>query len=161
MEEQMKKLLGGLGLLTLMAFSVFTVPSQAATATKKIVTPMYRYDAAKEVTLKGTISSVVNKPTGGMLVGKHLMLATSSGIVDAHLGSYVARDKHLDSLTQGQSVSAVGIKMNLKGKEVFIVRTIEADGQTFTVRNQHGVFVGPRSSTAPASKKNALIGGQR
>src|SRR5271156_1862422 len=79
MEEQMKKLLGGLGLLTLMAFSVFTGPSQAATATKKIVTPMYQYDAAKEVTLKGTISSVVKKPAGGMLVGEHLMLATSSG----------------------------------------------------------------------------------
>ena len=57
----MKKLLGGLGLLTLMAFSVFTVPSQAATATKKIVTPMYQYDASKEVTLKGTISSVVKE----------------------------------------------------------------------------------------------------
>ena len=157
----MKKLLGGLGLLTLMAFSVFTVPSQAATATKKIVTPMYQYDAAKEVTLKGTISSVVKKPAGGMLVGKHLMLTTSSGMVDAHIGSFVARDKHLDSLTQGQSISAVGVKMNLKGKEVFIVRTIEADGQTITVRNQHGDFVGPASHTSTTSVRNALAGGKR
>ena len=157
----MKKLLGGLGLLTLMAFSVFTGPSQAATATKKIVTPMYQYDASKEVTLKGTISSVVKKPTGGMLVGEHLILATSSGTLDAHIGSYVARDKHLNSLAQGQSVSVVGVKMNLKGKEVFIVRTIDADGRTITVRNQHGVFVAPESHTAATSKKNALIGGQR
>jgi DNA/RNA endonuclease YhcR with UshA esterase domain len=160
MEEQMKKLLGGLGLLTLMAFSVFTGPSQAATATKKIVTPMYQYDAAKEVTLKGTISSVVKKPTGGMLVGEHLMLATSSGTVDAHIGSFVARDKRLNTLTQGQSVSAVGVKMNLKGKEVFIVRTIETDGQTLTVRNQHGVFVGPGSSKT-AAKANTSVGGWR
>ena len=156
----MKKLLGGLGLLTLMAFSVFTGPSQAATATKKIVTPMYQYDAAKEVTLKGTISSVVKKPTGGMLVGEHLMLATSSGTVDAHIGSFVARDKRLNTLTQGQSVSAVGVKMNLKGKEVFIVRTIETDGQTLTVRNQHGVFVGPGSSKT-AAKANTSVGGWR
>jgi|SRR5580700_2165974 hypothetical protein len=160
MEEQMKKLLGGLGLLTLMAFSVFTGPSQAATATKKIVTPMYQYDVSKEVTLKGTISSVVKKPTGGMLVGEHLILATSSGTLDAHIGSYVARDKHLNSLAQGQSVSVVGVKMNLKGKEVFIVRTVEADGQTITVRNQHGAFVGPESPKA-ASKANASVGGWR
>ena len=156
----MKKLLGGLGLLTLMAFSVFTGPSQAATATKKIVTPMYQYDAAKEVTLKGTISSVVKKPAGGMLVGEHLMLATSSGTVDAHIGSFVARDKRLNTLTQGQSVSAVGVKMNLKGKEVFIVRTIETDGHTLTVRNQRGVFVGPGSSKT-AAKSNTSVGGWR
>ena len=99
----MKKLLGGLGLLTLMAFSVFTVPSQAATATKPkiVVTPKYQYDASKEVTLKGTISSVVKKPSSGMLVGEHLMLTTSSGSVDAHVGSYASRDKHLNSLGAG------------------------------------------------------------
>jgi DNA/RNA endonuclease YhcR with UshA esterase domain len=161
MEEQMKKLLGGLGLLTLMAFSVFTGPSQAATATKKIVTPMYRYDASKEVTLKGTISSVVKKSTGGMLAGEHLILATSSGTLDAHIGSYVARDKHLNSLAQGQSVSVVGVKMNLKGKEVFIVRTVDADGQTITVRNQHGVFVGPQSHASATPVITALQGGRR
>ena len=39
----MKKLLGGLGLLTLMAFFVFAGPSQAASATKKItITPKHR-----------------------------------------------------------------------------------------------------------------------
>ena len=142
----MKKLLGGLGLLTLMAFSVFTVPSQAATATKKIVTPMYQYDASKEVTLKGTISSVVKKPSNGLLAGEHLMLTTSSGSVDAHVGSYASRDKHLNSLSEGQSISAVGVKMNVKGKEVFIVRTIEAGGQTITVRNKKGFFVGATPS---------------
>jgi DNA/RNA endonuclease YhcR with UshA esterase domain len=162
MEEQMKKLLGGLGLLTLMAFSVFTVPSQAAAATKKItVTPKYQYDVSKEVTLKGTISSVVKKPTGGTLVGEHLMLATSSGTVDAHIGSFAGRDKHLDSLTQGQSVSVVGVKMNVKGKDVFIVRTVEADGQTYTVRNQHGAFAGSGAPKAAASKANASNGGWR
>ncbi len=75
----MKKLLGGLGLLTLMAFS-FTASSQAATATKKIaVTPKHTYDVSKEVTLQGTVSNVVKKPSAGMLTGTHLMLATANG----------------------------------------------------------------------------------
>jgi hypothetical protein len=156
MEEQMKKLLGGLGLLTLMAFSVFTVPSQAAAATKKItVTPKYQYDVSKEVTLQGTVSNVVKKPSAGMLTGTHLMLATSNGTVDAHIGSYAGRDKHLDSLSQGQSVKAVGMMMTMKHGQVFIVRTIETDEQTLTVRNKNGFFVGPASprySVKPVSK---------
>lgn len=155
----MKKLLGGLGLLTLMAFSVFTVPSQAATATKKIVTPKYQYDASKEVTLKGTISSVVKKPSSGMLVGEHLMLTTSSGSVDAHVGSYISRDKHLNSLASGQSISAVGVKMNVNGREVFIVRTIDADGRTITVRNQKGFLVG--AAPQSTNKTKHVYGGSR
>ncbi len=153
----MKKLLGGLGLLTLMAFSVFTVPSQAAAATKKItVTPKYQYDVRQEVTLKGTVSEVVKKPNVGTLAGTHLMLATSSGTIDAHIGSYAGRDKRLDSLTQGQSISAVGVMMKVKNNQVFIVRTVEADGQTYTVRNQRGFFVGPAS---PRAKANSRIEG--
>jgi hypothetical protein len=161
MEEQiMKKLLGGLGLLTLMAFSVFAVPSQADTAAaKKVVTPKYQYDVAKEITLKGTISSVVKKPSAGMLVGEHLMLATPSGTVDAHIGSYASRDKHLNSLESGQSVSAVGVKMNINGREVFIVRTLEEDGQTYTVRSKKGFFVGATSATD--AKIHHVNGGSR
>lgn len=155
----MKKLLGGLGLLTLMAFSVFTGPSQAATATKRIVTPKYQYDASKEVTLKGTISSVVKKPSSGMLVGEHLMLTTSSGSVDAHVGSYISRDKHLNSLASGQSISAVGVKMNVNGREVFIVRTIDADGRTITVRNQKGFLVG--AAPQSTNKTKHVYGGSR
>jgi hypothetical protein len=159
MEEQMKKLLGGLGLLTLMAFFVFTGPSQAATATKKItVTPKNAYDVSKEITLTGTVSDVVKKPSAGMLLGTHLTLATTSkGSVDAHIGSYAGRDKHLDSLAAGQSIKAVGMMLTLKQGQVFIVRTIEVNDETITVRNKNGFFVGPSSPryTAKANSKTA------
>ncbi len=151
----MKKLLGGLGLLTLMAFSVFTGPSQAATATKKItVTPKHTYDVSKEVTLTGTVSNVVKKPTAGKLVGTHLMLATSKGPVDAHIGTYPGRDKRLDSVKQGESVTAVGMMRKTKNGEVFIVRTVEKNGETLTVRNKNGFFVGPAS---PRAKTNSPL----
>jgi len=158
----MKKLLGGLGLLTLMAFSVFTVPSQAAAATKKItITPKHTYDVSKEVTLQGTVSSVVKKPTVGMLTGTHLMLATSNGSVDAHIGSYAGRDKHLDSLSQGESIKAVGMMTKTKHGEVFIVRTVETGGNTYTVRNKNGFFVGPASPRAKTNGKLRVQGGSR
>jgi hypothetical protein len=155
MEEQMKKLLGGLGLLTLMAFSVFTGPSQAATATKKItVTPKHNYDVSKEVTLTGTVSNVVKKPTAGMLLGTHLMLATSKGPVDAHIGTYPGRDKRLDTVKQGESIKAVGVMRKTKEGEVFIVRTVEMGSETLTVRNTNGFFVGPAS---PRAKTNSPL----
>ena len=152
----MKKLLGGLGLLTLMAFSVFAVPSQADTVkqTKKpTVTPRYHYDASKEVTLKGTISSVVKQPSKGMLIGEHLMLSTSSGSVDAHIGAYSSRDKRLNKLAAGQSISVTGEKMNVRGRDVFIVRTLESEGKTIPVRNTHGFFVGSTTSQTPRIRR--------
>ena len=106
----MKKLLGGLGLLTLMAFFVFVAPGQAASTSKKItITPKHSYNVSKEVTLTGTVSSVVKKPSAGMLIGTHVMLNTANGGVDAHIGSYAGRDKRLDSLSQGETVKAVGM----------------------------------------------------
>jgi hypothetical protein len=155
MEEQMKKLLGGLGLLTLMAVSVFTGPSQAATATKRItVTPKHTYDVSKEVTLTGTISDVVKKPKAGMLLGTHLMLATSKGPVDAHIGTYAGRDKRLDTVKEGESIKAVGMMTKTKEGEVFIVRTVEMGSETLTVRNTNGFFVGPAS---PRAKTNSPL----
>ena len=40
-----------------------------------------------------------------MLIGEHLMLSTSSGSVDAHIGAYSSRDKRLNKLAAGQSIS--------------------------------------------------------
>lgn len=159
----MKKLLGGLGLLTLMAFSVFAVPSQADTVKrpKKVGTPLYQYNASKEVTLKGTISSVEKKPARGTLQGEHLMLNTSSGSVDAHIGSFAGRDKRLNSLASGKSVTAVGVTMNMRGKQVFIVRTIESDGQIINVRNRRGFFVGATPAAGAKVKHVNVKGGSR
>ncbi|MGA8073165.1 MAG: hypothetical protein WB995_06780, partial [Candidatus Acidiferrales bacterium] len=104
-------------------------------------------------------SSVVTKPSKGMLMGEHVMLTTSSGSVDAHIGSYASRDKRLNSLAPGQSVSAVGVKMNIRGQNVFIVRTIEAGGLTIKVRNQRGFFVGATPSRT--AKIRHVKGGSR
>ena len=85
----MKKVLGGLGLLALLALSVFAATSYAGNTPPKRVTVAPRYDVSNEVTLEGTIRSVVSKPTVGMALGTHLMLATSKGPVDAHVGDFV------------------------------------------------------------------------
>jgi hypothetical protein len=143
MEEKMKKVLGGLGLLALLALSVFAATSYAGNTPPKRVTVAPRYDINKEVTLEGTIRSVVSKPTVGMALGTHLMLATSKGPVDAHIGDFVFKGSHPLSGAAGQSVKVTGAMTTIKNKEIFLVRTIDTGGHLTTVRTERGFLIVP------------------
>jgi hypothetical protein len=159
MEEKMKKVLGGLGLLALLALSVFAATSYAGNTPPKRVAVAPRYDVNKEVTLEGTIRSVVSKPTVGMALGTHLMLATSKGPVDAHIGDFVFKGSHPLSVAAGQSVKVTGAMTTIKNKEIFLVRTIDTGGRLTTVRTAHGFLIAPgaKGRMALAAEK----GGQR
>jgi hypothetical protein len=160
MEEKMKKVLGGLGLMSLLAISVLAVPSYAGNAVPpKRVAVASRYNIDKEVTLEGTIQSVVKKPTVGMALGTHLILATSKGPVDAHIGDFVFRGSNTLSVAPGQSVKVTGAMTTIKNKQIFLVRTIDTGGRLTTVRTEHGFLIVPgvKSRFALAAEK----GGQR
>ena len=140
----MKKVWGGLGLMTLLAFSSVAAFgfSNNATTPKRALQPS-RYDVSKEVTIEGTIQSVVKKPTAGMMLGEHLMLSTSKGTVDAHVGGYVMAHPGLLPVSIGQSVKVVGVMTTINHREVFLVRTVEAGARTTQVRNIHGFLLRP------------------
>src|SRR5208282_5701804 len=69
------------GLLTGLLFAILVVPLNADDSDS-------RYDVSKEVTLSGTVSSVLYKPAPGMIWGSHLMVETVSGRLDASLGRF-------------------------------------------------------------------------
>jgi hypothetical protein len=157
----MRKVLGGLGLATLAAVLSLAVPAMAQTAKPVKRAPVApRYDARQEVTLKGTVEQVVTKPSKGTLVGTHLMLATSSGKVDAHLGVFALKGNGGMHVSAGESVTVVGVKTTTNKKEVFLVRTVEAGGQTYTIRNEHGAVLTPAGRTE-APKVSPTVGGLR
>ena len=122
------------------------------------------YSVNEEVTLKGTISSVVTKPTHGMIMGGHLMVNTSTGTVDASLGTLALRDKQTTLFNAGQQVEVTGIMKQIKGQPVFLARTVKADNQLYSVRNEHGFPVSPlprerashKSADQSTNKKGAL-----
>ena len=58
-----------------------------------------RYDVNKEVTLSGTVSSVLRKPAPGMIWGSHLMVETAFGRLDASLGRFGLEGKDALSVT--------------------------------------------------------------
>ncbi len=129
------------GLLTGLLFAIVAVPLGAQPASE---THPY-YDKTQEVTLQATVSSVFTRPQPGMIVGSHLLLTTSSGTVDASLGRFGLEGKGALSISTGEQVEVTGVMKTLKNKQVFLVRTVKAGGQLYTIRNEHGIQLSPQS----------------
>ncbi|MFZ0360765.1 MAG: hypothetical protein ABSC07_14770 [Terriglobales bacterium] len=161
----MKRLCASLYALVLLSVLSSLPPTQAQSSpaeTRAIETRTMEpyYDIAKEVTLTGTVSTVLTRPSAGMIAGSHLVLATASGEVDASLGRWGLQGKGGLSVAAGEQVEVTGVHKTLKGRQVFVVRTVKADGQVYTMRNQHGIPVSPqareRASAKPAQKGDSL-----
>jgi len=116
----------------------------------------HAYEIGKEVTLSGTISAVVTKTVPGMLMGGHLLLTTASGQVDASLGRWALQGKRPLSVFAGQQVDVTGIMEKIKGKEVFITRTVKSGGNVYTLRNQHGIEISPQTRERAAQRGESL-----
>ena len=154
----MKNQLAGLCALALLSLVPVLPPvqAQAASVTKDSVRP-FSYNISEEVTLKGTVSSVLAKPTRGMIMGSHLLVSTSSGTVDASLGTFGLRGKAALQVKAGDAVEMTGIMKTIKGQQVFLTRTVKADNQLYTLRNEHGFPVKP-ATHEHASRKTAQTG---
>jgi hypothetical protein len=129
------------GLLCGLLFAILAVPLGAQPVPKA----QPYYDITKEVTLNGTVSSVISRAAAGMSAGSHLMLATSSGAVDTSLGRWGLVGKGALSVAAGARVEVTGVMKTFRDKEVFIARTVKVGGQVYTMRNQHGIPVSPQS----------------
>ena len=140
----MRNKLGGFCLLTALVITLLAAPLNAGTSKtfkRTVVAP--RYEVSKEVTLEGTIQSVVKKPTPGSMLGTHLMVSTSKGTVDAHIGFFVTRGPHAYTPTVGESVKIVGVTTTINHKEIFLTRTIETGSRTVQVRTKTGFLIVP------------------
>lgn len=127
-----------------------TYPQTAAVATRHA--GPFSYDVTKEVTLNGTVLSVLAKPSQGMIMGSHLLFATSIGQVDASLGTFGLRGKGALSVAPGQQIAVTGVMKTLRNKQVFLARTVKVDGQVYTIRNARGFSVPPHARELASRK---------
>jgi len=144
--------------LALFSFAIFlffgwlTAPAGAQTAATVNAARPATYDASKEVTITGTVSNVVTKPSAGMIAGGHLIVATSKGPVDAHVGRRLA-GKNAIAIKAGDSITLVGVMASISHNRVFLVRTAEDGGHTYAIRSEKGFLITPvslhASSTTP------------
>ena len=96
------------------------------------------YDIAKDVSLQGTVLTFTeNSQTPP--IGAHVLLQTSAGNVDVHLGD--ARFLHLSKLniTQGASVRFVGQMTTVGKNQIFLARLVQVGAQVVAVRSDHGL----------------------
>jgi hypothetical protein len=153
----MRKLAGGLCLIAALSISLLAMPLGANQLKRTVVTP--QYDVSKEITLEGTVENLVKNPAPGMILGAHLLVSTTEGMVDAHIGNYVISGPHAASFASGQAVKLVGVMIEANGHSVLIVRTIETENHTIVVRNEHGFLVFPGSR--PSLQAVSSTGGAR
>jgi hypothetical protein len=140
----MRKLYGGVFLFASIAMLAIAVPIGAQTVARATVVPAApRYEASKEVTIEGSVMSVVTKPSAGMLMGSHVIVATPSGDLDAHLGTYAMKGANSFTLTPGEHVQMVGVMSTAEGNRVFLVRTIQSGSHLYKIRNEHGFLLRP------------------
>jgi len=144
-EDSMKRRFSVVGPFAVLALCLFAMPIHAQTAvTTKTAVPL-RYDISKEVTLTGTVSSIVKSasPETKMMAGSHLIVETTSGTVDASLGGFALRGTGALSVTPGQRVQVTGVMQKIRDKEVLVTRLVQADGHLYTIRNEHGFALAP------------------
>jgi hypothetical protein len=134
-----------LGSFLVLALSFFALPTLAqavAVKTKSAVPP--RYDITKEVTLTATVSSVEKRTTlRGTTITGRLVVETSSGKVQASLGRMAMTGKGALTVTPGQQIRLTGIMKTVRNKQIFVTRLVQANGQTYKIRNEHGFALAP------------------
>ncbi len=134
----MTQLTTGLCTLVVLVFlGSFSRPVQAQTKAPYIT---------EEVKLTGTVSSVLTKAIPGMIVGSHVLLATSAGPVDASLGRFGLKGNGALSVAAGEQIAATGVMRMIHDKPILMVRTVKVpNGEVYTIRTEHGFPVSPKS----------------
>jgi hypothetical protein len=143
-----------LGVAALLVFAPAVMAQNASTLPRRAAASAPTYNAAKEVVVQGAVQSLVHKPTPGLMPGDHLMLNTPQGTVDAQIGKFLLRGNTL-SLTSGQQVRLVGMMTTFRNRGVLVVRLIQTDKGTITVRNQRGSLVVPFLKSPALKTSNA------
>ena len=153
----MKGILRGLGFATLLALVFNVGPAHAQTAVSATTTPL-RYDVSKEITLNATVQSVPSKSSVGLLQSGStgFVLQTSSGAIQGRLTYSALNGKGALSIKPGERVQVTGVMTTTNNKRVFLIRTIQMSGHTYTIRNERGFPVAPDTSAATASNGGQL-----
>ena len=127
------------GVLSALLLAITTLPITAQPARE--AHPYY--DISKEVTISGSVSSILTQYR--TMPGAHLLLATASGEVDASLGRWGLQGKGALSVRVGQQLEVTGVVKMIREKQVFVARTVKVGSHVYTIRNEHGIAVSPQA----------------
>jgi len=108
-----------------------------------------RYDAAAEVTLKGTVEAVQQSEGRRGWAGTHLTLKTGEETLDVHAGPSWFLAKQKMSFAKGDEIEVTGAKAKFGEQEALLARVIKKGEQSVTLRDARGIPVWARGRRAP------------
>ena len=144
---------------TCMPLAILFVFAFALSAAAQPRPGLAAFDASHPVTLLGTIQDVVLHPAPGTLLGEHLIIASTTGIHDVHIGPYAAKNAG-KNLRPNATVIVIASPVSLNGKQVFLARQLVVNGQTISVRNQNGFLIHPAGARAQHAAAKTAGGAQ-
>ena len=114
------------------------------------------YDASKEISLQGTVAKFTENSMD-LPRGAHVLVQTSSGQIDVHLGDPRLLKLNNLSISQGASIRIIGEPVATIQGTFFLARLVQQGTQVVVVRSMQGM---PISPSAPKSA-STLQGGAR
>jgi hypothetical protein len=96
------------------------------------------YSVSREVSVVGTVSSVVENSKTGPL-GTHVMVKSAGGTVDVHIGSAKYLELNKVSLKTGDSVRIIGENFTVGTDTVFFARIVQDGTAAVAVRSTKGM----------------------
>ena len=118
------------------------------------------YDATRETALTGTVVGYNAASTVAPL-GAHVLLQTSSGQVDVHLGPRGFLEARHFSLAKGDAVRVIGAPVSASGINVFLARVIQKGTQALVLRSSNGLPLGRPGSPPTGDAQAQQQGGAR
>jgi hypothetical protein len=137
----------GIPVLSLSLVFCFSVVAQQSKQTD--VRQLQSYDLSREGSLLGTVVKYDSASTVPPL-GAHVLIRTTSGQVDVHLGNArVLLANHFE-LNPGDNVRIVGENLAVGDGIIFAARIVQKGTQAIAVRNTRGFLLTPASAMSPA-----------
>ena len=123
---------------------LFCASAGAQQNTQSTAQQMRAYEVSREVSMQGTVVSFTENSSTAPL-GPHVVIQTTSGQVDVHLGdARLLKANHL-TLAAGDNVRVVGENVTHGTSSQFFARIIQKGNQTLTLRSARGFPLRPAS----------------
>ncbi len=116
-------------------------PSHAQQKTQSTAAAEATYDARREISVQGSVVSFTTDSVTPPL-GTHVLVQTSSGTLDVHLGDGKALNNAHIALKPGDSVRLIGEEIAVPtGGSFFAARILQKGAQSVALRNARGVVL--------------------
>ena len=106
------------------------------------------YDLKREGTLVGTVITYTESSTTAPL-GAHVILQTTGGVVDVHLGDARLLTANNFSIHTGDTLRIIGENVASGTASPFLARIVQKGTQALAVRSERGIpvrYVAPKNS---------------